>query len=531
VEKNVRNDEILYNSSTDLDLIKRYSIYGKKLPEIMDGSFAFALYDSVNDHTFCARDPIGIKELYYVKTKEGYCFSSNIDELLVLPSVIKKPNLHSMSTMMKCFAVDYHDTMYEGIYRLPPGHRMTIKNGKKHIERYWFPENIKLDYRISVDEAAKKLKKLFVSAVDRTVSMLKETGFEVSGGLDSSSVVSLLAQKVDTLLIDSYSMSFVDLKCDESEYIDDLLEYYPLNHRKISVGELDYRDAYSLEYLYTLSPNWPISLTFGMFIPMLVQMKEEGKKVIVTGQGGDHLFTGSPYTLYDLFFRGDFTKFYEELRRYRHPWNAFKAYVIKPILGIRHIDKLKKVLGKEPKGECFWNECDIINLTDRIGIKNPAFKNDIDAITSTFHTSVMDGNLFHCAERHFGIEYRHPFFDKELVEFSLSLPPEMKYSNGTIKRILRKAMEGILPDKINQRKDKAEFSEIITQQIEAIDIDALFDDPFIIKLELISKAQVDQCIEMYRSGKLKYVSFLWTIINVEYWYRYNRFEEQEIEGI
>jgi hypothetical protein len=91
-------------------------------------------------------------------------------------------------------------------------------------------------------------------------------------------------------------------------------------------------------------------------------------------------------------------------------------------------------------------------------------------------------------------------------------------------------MEGILPDKINQRKDKAEFSEIITQQIEAIDLDALFVDPYIVKLGLLDKSEIDRCLNLYRNGKLKYVSYLWTMINVEYWYRYNQFEVQKIEG-
>ena len=104
----------------------------------------------------------------------------------------------------------------------------------------------------------------------------------------------------------------------------------------------------------------------------------------------------------------------------------------------------------------------------------------------------MDGNLFHCAEEHFGIEYRHPYFDLELVEFALSLPPEMKYKQRTIKWILRKAMNGILPDKIRDRKDKAEFSEVITQQIDAINLGVLLDEPYIVQLGLLEQSLIDQ---------------------------------------
>ena len=96
-----------------------------------------------------SRDPLGLKSLYYTHTREGYLFSSDIGTLLSLPFIAKKPNLRSMRTMMQCFAADYHDTMYEGIYRLPPGHTIRIENGRKTIERYWFPEKIEIDYNIT----------------------------------------------------------------------------------------------------------------------------------------------------------------------------------------------------------------------------------------------------------------------------------------------------------------------------------------------------------------------------------------------
>jgi len=506
-----------------------YRLYGKKLPNKLKGAFSFTLHDSKSGEFFCARDPLGIAALYYVKTQDGYHFASEIETLLALPSVSKKPNLRSMQTMMQGFAVGYHDTMYEGIYRLPPGHKMSIKNGKKEIERYWFPEKIKIDYVITEEEAAKKLKALFAKAVEESVMVLEETAFELSGGLDSSSVVSLLAQQNNPKEIDSYSMDFGELKCNEGVYVDDLLGQYPVNHKKVSVGTLDYRNKYSLAFLYTLSPHWPVSLTFAMLIPMLEKMKDEGKKVVVTGQGGDHLFTGTPYVLYDLLRRGKFSEFNTELQSYRCPWSAFKTYALRPLLGEKNVERVKKILGKKEKEASFWDDCNIENLTDGLNIKNFVFKEELDIVTAAYHATVMDGNIFHCAERYFGIEYRHPFFDRELVEFALSLPPEMKYAKLTIKRILRKAMEGILPEKIRLRRDKAEFSEVLSQQIEAIDLDILLNEPHIVKLGLLKQSDIEECKEGYKNGKPLYVSRLWSIINVEYWYRYNQFEADETQ--
>jgi asparagine synthase (glutamine-hydrolysing) len=508
-------------------LCQAYEKWGNLLPSHLDGDFAFVIYDSVNKHYFCARDPLGVKALYFTKTQTGYQFSSNIDELLNLPHVQKMPNLKSMRTMLYNGAVDYTDTMYEGIYRLPPGHFMTIKNGKENIERYWYPEKIKIDYTITEDDAAQKFAELFFKAVKKRVPHLKETAFEVSGGLDSSSVVSLLGQTIDPTKIDSYSMDFQGLKCDEEVYVDSILETYPLHHQKISAGALDYRQNYSLDHLYALSPNWPITLTFAMSLPMLEKMKQDGKKIILTGQGGDHLFTGTPYLLYDLLRRFKLFTLYRELKSYTRPWGMIKAYIIRPLLGERVTGFIKTLLRKKETDPFLAEVREIKDLSEIVGITDPAYKNELDVITSAGYTTIMDGNLFHCAEDHFDIEYRHPYFDRELVEFALSLPPEMKYRQRTIKWILRKSMDGILPDKIRDRKDKAEFSELITQQIDAIDIGALLDDPYIVKLGLIEQSLIDKYRKEYKDKTIKYIVILWTIINMEYWYRYN-FEEASL---
>lgn len=517
-DNNIKNEVFLCNA---------YRKIGNKLPSQLNGEFSFVLFDSMNDIYFCARDPLGIQPLYYTKIEKEYKFSSTIEELLNHPEVIKKPNLKTMSTALNQHTIEYEDTMYETIFRLPPAHFMVIKNGQKYIERYWFPEKIKINYTITEEEAAIKLKELFLQAVEKRISNLKETAFEVSGGLDSSSVVSLLAQKTISETIDSYSMDFTGMKCDEGEYVDSILEQYPLHHQKIPVGHLDYEKSYSLEKLYDISPNWPITLTFAMIVPMIEKMKKDGKKVIITGQGGDHLFTGTPYSLHDLFRRFKFLDLYRELQFYPKPWRTIRAYIIRPLLGEKVTEFIKIFLGKYKTDMYYREKNKILNLSQKIKLKNPAFKIDLDALTSAGQSAINDSGFFHCAENYYGIEYRHPFFDIDLVEFALSLPPEMKYQRRTIKWILRKAMDGILPDKIRDRKDKAEFSEVLMQQIDTIDLARLLDDAYIVKLGMIEQIEIDNYRQEYENKTLKYVSTLWILINVEYWYRYN-FENESL---
>jgi len=485
---------------------------------IRDGQTSFAL-----------RDPIGIESIYFTKKEKGYLFSKKIDDLFRISKLFPKPNLKSLKSMLYHRTVDYFDTMYEGVGRLPPGYCMLVENGKVYIERYWFPENIKINKNISEEEASEKIRKLLSSAIENNIEHLEKTAFEVSGGLDSSSIVSLLCQSVSAHDIDSYSINFDTWKCDEREYVESLLSQYPLNHQCISAFNLDYKDKYSLKNLYTLEKHWPITGTFAMYLPMLEKMKQDGKNCVITGQGGDHLFTGSRYVLYNYFREFRWIELYRELYLYPKPWNTAKAYILLPLLGDKTVSFLKKYLLKKGEENPFFTENnEIAEYSQSLCIKDLAHLEAIDTLTSSFNATILDGGPINSARDNFGLDYRHPYFDLELVEFVLSLPEEMKYKHRTIKWILRKAMDGILPNKIKNRDDKANFREPIIQQIEAVDIGALLNDPYIVKLGLIDLALIDKYRKEYEKDKTQVsLVLLWVIINVEYWYRFN-FESETL---
>jgi len=110
-----------------------------------------------------------------------------------------------------------------------------------------------------------------------------------------------------------------------------------------------------------------------------------------------------------------------------------------------------------------------------------------------------------------------------LVEFALTLPPEMKFRQKKIKWIWREAMKGILPEKVRNRNDKAEFSEVLMRQIDALDLEKFLADPCIVRLGLIERETLDRYITSYKYRSKKYTVPLWSAINVEYWYHYNGF--------
>ncbi|MEA1952766.1 MAG: asparagine synthase-related protein [Campylobacterota bacterium] len=510
-------------------LVLAYEKWGEGIFSHLDGDYAFAFYSAESNYYFAARDPLGIKALYYTKTPHGYEFASTITELLDLTDVLREPNINAMKSILNSREVAYENTMYDGVYRVPPGYFIRIIDDTLECIRYWYPEKIKRDYHITEDEAKEKLNKLLSQAIDKRVASLDETGFQVSGGLDSSSIVSILSKNVTKKVakkIDSYSIGLKGLKCDEGEYVDSIIEKYSINHKKVSCEALDYHEKYALSKLYAISGDWPIMFSSAKGLAMSSVMKSDSKKVILTGQGGDELLAMNAYTFYELFIRGKFITLYRELTFVSKPWRTIKRRIIKPLVGEKNIEIIKTILRKER----YKNRDKILNFSDKIGLSEGSFKSDIDAITSVLHTTVLDANFLHPTETEFNVEFRHPFYDLKLVEFSLSLPPIFKYTNGQSKWILRKAMKDILPDMINNRKDKAEFSEMIVQQIAALNLSALLDDAYIVKLGVIDQTGVDTIRKNYEEMRVKKPFHIWGLINMEYWYRFN-FEKASLKDV
>jgi len=497
---------------TNEDLLLRgYQILGEDLFNKINGDFAFSFYDDENNILYAARDALGVKALYYVASNGKYYFSHNIDTLLELSGIEKKLNLKSIRCILKHIAVDYEDTMYENIYRVPQGHYLKITQNKVKLHRYWYPEKIETNYKISLDEASDYFRVLFKKAILARVGSDKETAYELSGGLDSSSVVSMLHKKYPQKQIDTYSMCFNNLKCDELSYINAVEDKYNFKTTKIASQSIDYKNKFNFNFNYKMNPHWPITTTFTMIFPMIEKMSIDGKKIIITGQGGDHLLSGQCIVLGDLLRRGVFKKVFKEFTSGAYTFKSIIICAFAPLI----YGKVKKVFKRIDRNE---------ELTDLFGIDkiNPIAKQyNINAILSAAQSTMMDGNALHVLEEVYNVEFRHPFYDKNLVEFVLSLPPEYLYSQGWIKMLLRYSMEDILPDKIRSRDDKADFYEVLFQQLNAIDVKSLLKDSELVSLGIIEQKELNKLIEQYDKEETKSLLELWTVVNLEYWYQYN----------
>lgn len=408
---------------------------------------------------------------------------------------------------------------------------MTVdKDMKIQIRRYWKPEEIEIDEKINEQEVKEKFLSILSQSIACRIDNFSTTSFDLSGGLDSSSIVSLSKHLYPTNDINTISMEFDTLSdCDEKEYIATMFRQYELKNTFVKVDELDYKDEYSLEYNYQMAPHWPILVTFTTGFPVAKKLKSLGMKRIITGQGGDQLMGTNPYCMYDYYKSFHLIQLFKELKAAKRPFRALKNYVLIPMLNKRTKDFIKVFLQilKNSKQKKNIQKKTFNELSEECSKEPLAFRHDVDALNSTMQSLFFDISNYHVVNKHYGIKFFHPFYDRKLMEFMLSLPSKFKYREGVTKVLLRKVLKDILPEKIRQRKDKTEFSAVIRQQIDAIDLDELLKDTHLAKLGLIEQSQVDKLKDDYRSGKMKTIVYFWKIINMEYWYRYNFVDQKE----
>ena len=518
--------QLLVSNKPSFDLINLYRKHKENCVFQIYTEFAFVIYDESDKSFFAARDPVGLKALYYVCLDGKYHFSSDIEELLSLAGLQKKANIAAMAGIVQHSSIAYTDTMYVGIKRLPPGHYMTISDaGECKIVRYWKPEKIQIDRHISRESAARKFKQLFDQAISDRIDDPASTACELSGGLDSSSIVSWIKHKQPELKLRCFAMTFDSLEeCNETKYINEIDETLDIKLIKLQTDTLDYQHRFSLEANYEINPHWPIFITYTMGFPLVEKARQLGVKTILTGQGGDHVMAGNLYCFHDYLRQLRWKMLLQEFNALGRPAWLLKRFMLFPCFGKRGLKILRKIrhpfrstrsLTKSGAGTAFEEFSELYTG------KSQSFKYDLANVVDSMHSALYENSYYHVAEQKYGIEFRHPFFDRRLIEFMLSLPPEYKFYQGVSKTLLRESMKGILPDKIRLRKSKASFNEVLRQQISAIDLDALLDHAEIAELGLIEQARVDELKKKYLSGEMKSIIYFWQILNLEYWYRFN----------
>ncbi|MBI2208865.1 asparagine synthase (glutamine-hydrolyzing) [Candidatus Woesearchaeota archaeon] len=542
-----------FTSDSDTEVILySYKEWGEKCLERFNDMFAFAIYDSRKNELFVARDRIGIKPLYYSTINGQFVFASEIKAILKHPNSKRNVNLEAVSSYLSYRYEIGEETLFDGIYKLLPGHYLTIKNNKIEIREYWDIDLSKNTTNEPEKHYKNVIRKLLEKSVQRRMISDVPVGAYLSGGLDSSIIVALMA-KCSGKKVKTFSIGFKEEGFNEFYYSKLVAKMHNTEHREILLSMKDY-----LKNMKKLIRYKDLPLAVPNEVPIYLMSKELKKyiTVVLSGEGADEIFSGYgrlfrspldykklkfinslPSFLRKSLFKGFILKyknkkFDSELEHFLHQYSYFPLQEKKLIFNdkmneaIKNDEKLNKIFAnhfykarKRPYYEKIWYVFEKLHL--------PGLLQRLD-----------------CPTMAASVEGRVPYVDHELVEFMFTVPTkhkmkwkspfhmiksfnktsdEISENNDTPKYILREACKDLLPREVLQRKKKG-FP---------VPLDAWFKGKIstVAKRELLNK---NSKIRMFINQKnLKewidanisnnedenFGRKVWMLLNLEYWLR------------
>lgn len=427
--------EMGYHFFTEGDtevIIKAYHAWGEKCVERFYGMFAFALWDMRCATLFLARDRFGIKPLYYSLDGNRLRFASNIQALLAsggIDTSIDATALHHHFTLHA--VVPAPRTILNGIKKLPPASSMTFNASAEIKHRtYWSLDATRPAQALTEDDWLKATRHVLTRAVERhRLASDVPVGILLSGGLDSSLLVGLLADHIENLL--TFSVGFEDIgdgaeKGDEFEYSDQVAAHFNTNHHKFLIpnSEVLKRLPEAVE-----SMGEPMVSQDAVAFYLLSEKVSEEVKVVLSGQGADEVFGG--YFWYPVMDQTTGSNLERFSSNYFDRDHAEYLQMISPQY---HVADVTSVLVEnelnKPQAETFLDQVLRLDATTLV-VDDPVKR--VDNMTMAW-----------------GLEARVPFLDHELVELAAKMPAALKLKEGG-KFPLKTIARGLIPDSVIDR--------------------------------------------------------------------------------
>lgn len=460
-------------SFTDSELIlNAYKRWGADCPKHLLGDFAFAIYDSLNQRLFCARDFFGIKPFYYYLSNSAFVFASDIAALLNSELVPAKLNLGYVHSYL-AKPVFFHKelTFYTDVLKILPANWMAIERGKINRQEYWTPGKAAEVRFKNESEYVDYLLELLTNSVSSRIRSAYQIGSHLSSGLDSSTISVITARLLRQKNQDLHTFSWAPPPTPDE---------YPLADERSIVENISQKER-TVHHYTRVTPQDILALRTRditrhpdelLLYENIISRcaAENGIRVLLSGWGGDEAvaFNGRGY-FSDLFRRGHWALLARELylRTRLHEgniWQGFRNDTLLPLLPDGIIRLLNPASPLVPRdfplpatlqagfAEKLSREKKIPlpNLRERPGIRN----NQVRLLTSGHLTKRIESWAANGARS--GIEYRYPLLDRRIIEFSLSIPGEMFFKDGWKRYLFRQTGNTLLPDEAQWQRMKVD---------------------------------------------------------------------------
>ena len=474
LKKEIGESNFSTNSDTEV-ILKAYERWGVDCISKFRGMFAFALWDESKSKLFCARDRFGIKPFYYTIVNDIFYCASEIKALLPFVKEIDtdKDSLNDYLTFQFTLG---EKTLFKGIKQLEPGHLLTIEDSQISVKKYW-EVYYNLDFSHTEQYFIEQTRELMGDSIRLHLRSDVPVGAYVSGGRDSS-IVAALASQIETSEFQAFTGKFsYGEGYDESMYARDLSQQYSFNLHELDIKSTDFVSSIH-KIIYHLDQPVAGPGSFPQY--QISKLASEHRKVVLGGQGGDEIFGGYARYLIAYFEQcikgaiegslnnGNFVVTYESiisnlesLKQYKPLLKQFWSKGLFETIDRRYFDLVNRAPTLED--EVNWDAigksstCDEftkIFLGDNVG-----HESYFDLMTH-FDFKTLLPALLQVEDRMsmaHGLESRVPFLDHKLIELAATIPADIKFKNGELKRLLVRTFDPILPNSITQRKDKMGF--------------------------------------------------------------------------
>ncbi|TGC07440.1 asparagine synthase (glutamine-hydrolyzing) [Methanolobus halotolerans] len=524
-----------FRSHTDTEVIMRaYEEYGADCVHHFNGMWAFCIYDKTKNILFLSRDRFGIKPMYYYFEGDRFIFSSEI-KAIIEHDIPRKENRSIIFDYLYFNLTDHsEETFFTGIKRLMPSHNMIfdLAGNRLEIERYYdVQENI-----VENANDPRKIKELFTESVSRALISNVPMGSCLSGGIDSSSIVVTMRKLNPEAEIKTFSMKFPGEAIDEASYQKDV--YEKVNSTNYGVTPQPSELIDDLQDLF-ITQEEPFSGTsvYGQYRIMKL-VHDEGVKVLMDGQGADQVLSGSNYFngyyYYELLKQFDVSQLLREATQY---YSKSKSFIPLTYLGLRMTpDGIKRYLYNHQKAP---------HLARRFIEENAAREDmrwHISSLSEAAYNSILFYALPHLLRfvdknsMRFSLESRVPFLDHKLAEYLLSMPNELRVSDGVTKYAFRQAMEDDLPASVLSRHDKIGFEtpeeKWLKDEAVVPIVHRILDSKSFMARDFWNWEKVRDMYEKLLKGETSAIfvgTEIWRCVSIELWMRLF-IEKQEFVG-
>ena len=536
----------IYKSHSDTEtIIHLYEEKGTDCIKDIEGMFAFAIWDSRKRRMFLARDRIGKKPLYYTVRNGQLIFASEIKSILKHPDATRELDTTALYHYLTLWVTPCPLTLFKDINKLPSGYYMICgENGHIQQARYWdaiVPDKIKVqpeEYYVN------EIRRLLTRSIEKRMMSDVPFGVFLSGGVDSSTNVALMTQLMDRP-VDTFTVGFRDQPgYNEFEYARQVAREFKTNHHEIVVDQNDLMD-----YIPNLVFSQDEPLADWACVPVYFVSKlarDNGTIVVQIGEGSDELFFGyngyaNYLNVYNYFWK-PYMKLPDALRRFAYwlmsPLSPFigKGPGIKEILrcaaqseelfwsvSLAFTEGQKKCL---LDGTGWWQGLDTFGVVKKHLATLDSLQPGADFMQRMIYLELkhrLPELLLMRVDKitmSTSVEGRAPFLDQDLVEFALKIPSSLKYRNGQKKYILKKAVEGIIPDNIIYRKKQGfavPVKEWFKGELGIYMSDAILNSK-IRERQLFNYDLISSMIKQQREDHADNSVRLWTLFNLCTWY-------------